>query len=130
MLKIDDLVGVTFEGLSALAIEDVRDESDLIRVMARTRGEPVPCPVCGALTGRAHGYAGPTVTDVPVDGRRVVVSAACTPPASTRASTRWRTSRSSPWPPPAVSASWPSSTPSARPTWTGPAAGRRRCRDR
>ena len=45
MLKIDDLVGVVFAGLSALVIEDVQDEEDLIRVMARTRGESVPCPV-------------------------------------------------------------------------------------
>src|SRR5258708_5713591 len=42
--------------------------------MARTRDEPVPCPVCGALTGRVHGLCGRTVTDVPVDGRRVVIS--------------------------------------------------------
>lgn len=74
MLKIDGLVGVVFAGLSALVIEGVQDEDDLIRVMARTRGEPVPCPLCGALTGRVHGYASRTVTDVPVDGRRVVVS--------------------------------------------------------
>ncbi|MBB6553368.1 ISL3 family transposase [Nonomuraea rubra] len=74
MLKIDDLVGVVFAGLSALVIEAVEDEDDLIRVMARTRDEPVPCPVCGALSGRVHGYVSRTVTDVPVDGRRVVVS--------------------------------------------------------
>lgn len=74
MLKIDDLAGVVFAGLSALVIEAVEDEGNLIRVMARTRDEPVPCPMCGALTGRVHGYASRTVTDVPVDGRRVVVS--------------------------------------------------------
>lgn len=74
MLKIDDLAGVVFAGLSALVIEDVKDEDEFIRVVARTRDEPVPCPVCGALTGRVHGYGSRTVTDVPVDGRRVVVS--------------------------------------------------------
>lgn len=74
MLKIDDLTSVVFAGLSALVTEAVEDEDDLIRVMARTRDEPAPCPVCGALTGRVHGYASRTVTDVPVDGRRVVVS--------------------------------------------------------
>ncbi|MFG1685160.1 ISL3 family transposase [Nonomuraea sp. NPDC049269] len=63
-----------FGGLSALIIEDVRDEYDLIRVMARTRDKPVPCPVCGVPTGRVHGYCSRTVADVPVDGRRVVVS--------------------------------------------------------
>ncbi|GGT16644.1 ISL3 family transposase [Nonomuraea spiralis] len=74
MLKIDDLAGVVFAGLSTLVIEGVEDEDDLIRVMARTRDEPVPCPVCGALSGRAHGHVSRTVTDVPVDGRLVVVS--------------------------------------------------------
>lgn len=74
MLEIDDLAGVVFSGLSALVIEGVEDGNDLIRVMARTRDEPVPCPVCGTLTGRVHGLCGRTVTDVPVDGRRVVVS--------------------------------------------------------
>jgi transposase len=74
VLKIDDLVGVVFSGLSALVIEDVRDEGGQILVMARTRSAPVPCPMCGALTGRVHGYGSRTVTDVPVDGRRVVVS--------------------------------------------------------
>ncbi|MBG0831883.1 ISL3 family transposase [Planomonospora sp. ID67723] len=63
-----------FSGLSALVIKDVEDEGDLIRIVARTRDEPVPCPVCGALTGRVHGYCGRTITDLPVDGRRVVVS--------------------------------------------------------
>ncbi|MEU8363862.1 ISL3 family transposase, partial [Nonomuraea sp. NPDC048882] len=63
-----------FSGLSALVIEDVKDESGQIRVMARTRSAPVPCPACGALTGRVHGYCSRTVTDVPVDGRWVVVS--------------------------------------------------------
>ncbi|KAB8188689.1 hypothetical protein FH608_043430 [Nonomuraea phyllanthi] len=63
-----------FAGLSALVIEGVEDEGDRIRVRARTRDEPVPCPACGALTGRVHGYAGRMVRDVPVDGRPVVVS--------------------------------------------------------
>lgn len=74
VLKIDDLTGVVFAGLSALVIEEVKDEDDLIRVMARTRNAPVPCPMCGTLTDRVHGYYSRTVTDVPVDGRRVVVS--------------------------------------------------------
>jgi transposase len=74
VLEIDDLVGVVFSGSSALVIEGVEDESDLIRVMARTRDEPVPCPVCGVVTGRVHGLCDRTITDVPVDGRRVVMS--------------------------------------------------------
>ncbi|MFD9950065.1 transposase family protein, partial [Nonomuraea sp. NPDC059022] len=74
MLKIGDLTGVVFAGLSALVIQGVNDEDHLIRVLARTRDEPVPCPMCGTLTGRVHGYGSRTVTDVPVDGRQVVVS--------------------------------------------------------
>ncbi|MGI5493919.1 ISL3 family transposase [Microtetraspora malaysiensis] len=74
MPKINDLVGVVFSGLSDLVIEGVADENDLIRVMARTRDEPAPCPVCGVLTARVHGFCSRTVTDVPVDGRKVVVS--------------------------------------------------------
>lgn len=41
---------------------------------ARTRDDPVPCPLCGQLTGRVHGFHGRVVADVPVDGRRVVAS--------------------------------------------------------
>ncbi|MQS15926.1 ISL3 family transposase [Streptomyces kaniharaensis] len=67
-------MSVVFSGLSALVIEGVADEGDLIRVTARTRDEPVPCPVCGTPTGQVHGFHGRRVADVPVDGRRVVVS--------------------------------------------------------
>ncbi|MEV7238444.1 ISL3 family transposase [Streptomyces sp. NPDC051020] len=63
-----------FSGLSALVVESVADEGDRVRVVARTRDDPVPCPVCGAPTGRVHGFHHRTVADVPVDGRRVVVS--------------------------------------------------------
>lgn len=72
MSKIDDLTGVVFAGLSDLVIEGVEGEDDLIRVMARTRDEPVPCPVCGTLIGRVHGYYSRTVADLPVEGLRVV----------------------------------------------------------
>jgi hypothetical protein len=34
----------------------------------------VACPCCGEETGRVHGYHGRTAADVPVDGRRVLVS--------------------------------------------------------
>lgn len=67
------LVATVFSGLSALVIDDVADDGEVIRVLARTRDVPVPCPMCGALTGKVHGYHGRTVGDVPVDGRRVVI---------------------------------------------------------
>ncbi|MFI9630670.1 ISL3 family transposase [Streptomyces sp. NPDC052042] len=64
-----------FSGLSALVVEGVTDECGVIRVTARTREDPVPCPVCGTPTERVHAFRRRTVADVPVDGRRVIVSA-------------------------------------------------------
>ncbi|MGW4825125.1 transposase family protein [Streptomyces sp. NPDC004227] len=56
-----------FFGLSALVVEDV------VVVTARTREDAVPCPVRGTPAAKVHRYHGRTVTDVPVDGRQVVV---------------------------------------------------------
>lgn len=72
-MDVNALVGTVFSGLSRLIIEDVRDGGEAVAVAARTRDEAVPCPVCGTLTAKVHGYHGRTVRDVPVDGRRVVV---------------------------------------------------------
>lgn len=74
MRDVNELVDVVFSGLSVLVIEDVTDEGEAIRVSARTRDDPVPCPVRGQPTGRVHGFHGRVVADVPVDGRRVVAS--------------------------------------------------------
>ena len=71
---VNELVGVVFSGLSALLVEGVTDEGEVIQVSARTRDDPVPCPKCGQLTGRVHGFHSRRVADVPVDGRRVVAS--------------------------------------------------------
>ncbi|WSE11818.1 ISL3 family transposase (plasmid) [Streptomyces sp. NBC_01445] len=62
-----------FSGLSPLVIEDVTDEGERILVRARTPANTVPCPGCGAPSGRVHGFHLRTVADVPVDGRRAVV---------------------------------------------------------
>ncbi|MFI7438068.1 ISL3 family transposase, partial [Micromonospora haikouensis] len=62
-----------FSGLSPLVIEDVVDEGERIVVRARTPWGTAVCPVCGASSGRVHGFHLRTVADVPVDGRRVVV---------------------------------------------------------
>ncbi|RGD55917.1 ISL3 family transposase [Kitasatospora xanthocidica] len=61
-----------FSGLSALVIDDVADDGKVIRIIARTRDVPAPCPMCGVPTGKVHGYHVRTVADVPVDGRQVV----------------------------------------------------------
>jgi hypothetical protein len=70
---LNDLVSTVFSGLSPLVIEDVTDEGDRIVVGARTPSGEAVCPGCGASSGRVHGYHWRTVSDVPVDGRRVVV---------------------------------------------------------
>jgi transposase len=51
----------------------VTDEGERILVRARTLADMVPCPSCGAPSGRVHGFHLRTVADVPVDGRRAVV---------------------------------------------------------
>ncbi|WP_455755188.1 transposase [Streptomyces microflavus] len=73
MRDFNALIGTVFSGLSALVIEEVADDGEVIRVAARSRDVPSPCPVCGVLTGKVHGYHGRTMADVPVDGRKVVV---------------------------------------------------------
>ncbi len=70
---VNELVQTVFSGLSPLAIEDVVDEGERIVVRARTPHDTAVCPVCGASSGRVHGYHWRIVADVPVDGRRVVV---------------------------------------------------------
>ncbi|MDV9193852.1 ISL3 family transposase [Streptomyces sp. Wh19] len=62
-----------FSGLSVLVLEDVVDGGDAVVVTARTRDVAVPCPACRTPTAKVHGYHRRTVTDVPVDGRPVVV---------------------------------------------------------
>lgn len=73
MWNVNELVYLVFSGLSPLVIEDVTDEGERIAVRARTPEEAVPCPGCGAPSGRVHGFHLRTVADVSVDGRRVVV---------------------------------------------------------
>jgi transposase len=67
------LVQTVFSGLSPLVVEDVADEGERIVVRARTPRGAAVCPVCGASSGRVHGFHLRTVGDVPVDGRQVVV---------------------------------------------------------
>ncbi|MFI6062664.1 hypothetical protein [Streptomyces sp. NPDC051286] len=45
-----------FSGLSSLVIEDVVDEGERIVMWARTPKDTAVCPVCGASSGRVHGY--------------------------------------------------------------------------
>lgn len=75
MLSANKLVDVVFSGLAPLVVEAVADEGDVIRVRARAPGGPGNCPDCGGRTDRVHAFHERTVTDVPVDARRVVVLA-------------------------------------------------------
>jgi hypothetical protein len=76
MLDAMGLVGIVFSGLSALVIEGVEDAGEeVILVRAQTSGGAVACPGCGTGTARVHGYHERTLADVPVDGRRVSVTA-------------------------------------------------------
>ncbi|MFC4908475.1 transposase family protein [Actinomadura gamaensis] len=74
MLEVGQLVDVVFSVLSGLVIDDVIDEGELIRVRARSREVPVPCPRCAVQTAHVHAWCERTVTDVPIDGRPVVVN--------------------------------------------------------
>nr|WP_093496911.1 ISL3 family transposase [Streptomyces sp. Ag109_O5-10] len=70
---VNETVQTVFSGLSPLVIGDVVDEGERVVVRARTPQNAAVCPVCGALSGRVHGYHWRTVADVPIDDRRVVV---------------------------------------------------------
>jgi hypothetical protein len=48
--EINRLVDVVFSGLSGLLIDDVTDEGEVIRVLARSREAPAPCPGCAVET--------------------------------------------------------------------------------
>jgi hypothetical protein len=56
MKDVNELVQMVFSGLSPLVVEDVADEGERIVVRARTPQEVAVCPLCGASTGRVHGY--------------------------------------------------------------------------
>lgn len=79
--------------MSPLVIEDVVDEGEVIRVVARTQDGPVPCPACGAPTDRVHGFHHRTLADVPTDGRRVLVAVRVRRLACPVLGCRWQTFR-------------------------------------
>lgn len=74
MRDVNELVVVVFSGLSALVIEGVTGEGEVIWVSARTRDDPVQWPACGTPTARVHGFHGWVLRDVAMDGGRIVVS--------------------------------------------------------
>lgn len=66
-------VGVAFSGLAPLIVDDVALVADRVVVRARTPSSAAACPDCGAQSSSVHGYHVRTVTDLPLDGRPVVV---------------------------------------------------------
>ena len=71
-----DIVDVVFPQLNAVLVERVEREGDAVRVVARSRGEPVPCPSCGTPTGKVHGYYRRHLADSPAGGAPVVLELA------------------------------------------------------
>jgi transposase len=68
-----DIVDVVFPRLNAVLVERVEREGDAVRVVACSRGEPVPCPSCGTPTGKVHGYYRRHLADSPAGGAPVVL---------------------------------------------------------
>ena len=64
---VKKLVQTVFSGLSPLVIEDVVGEGERIVVRARTPQDTAVCKVCGASSGRVHGYHW-RAADVPFSG--------------------------------------------------------------
>jgi transposase len=62
-----------FPLLAAVVIEQVAADGEVVQVRARTRTGGVPCPGCGELSSRVHGYHQRRLADLPVGDRRVVV---------------------------------------------------------
>jgi transposase len=63
-----------FSGLAPLAVDEIADEGELIRVRARTTTGSVACPDCGGMSARVHAYHERFVDDVALDARRVLVA--------------------------------------------------------
>ncbi|MFB9491532.1 transposase family protein, partial [Nonomuraea dietziae] len=62
-----------FPQLADMVLEQVTEESRVVRVRARTRSVAASCPACGVLTRRVHAYHMRRLADVPVGSRTVVV---------------------------------------------------------
>jgi transposase/putative ubiquitin-RnfH superfamily antitoxin RatB of RatAB toxin-antitoxin module len=73
VIDADVLIGTVFSGLTALTISGIEDAGEVIVIHARARDGAVKCPTCGTLTRQVHALHERITTDVPVDGRRVLV---------------------------------------------------------
>jgi transposase len=66
-------VDVVFPHLAAVQVDSVAREDGTVLIAARSRGDPVPCPVCGTMTGKVHGYYRRRLADTPAGGTAVVL---------------------------------------------------------
>jgi transposase len=57
-----------------LAIEGIETEADKLRISARPLSTTATCPVCGTLSARIHSRYRRTLTDLPSQGLRVVLT--------------------------------------------------------
>jgi transposase len=57
-----------------LAIESIETEADRVLIGARPLSPTATCPVCGTASARIHSRYRRTLTDLPSQGRRVVVT--------------------------------------------------------
>ena len=57
-----------------LAIENIEAEADTLRIAATPVSPTAACPVCGIVSTRIHSRYQRTLTDLPSQGRRVVLS--------------------------------------------------------
>ena len=57
-----------------LAIESIETEADILRIGATSVSTTAACPVCGTVSARIHSRYRRTLTDLPSQGRRVVLT--------------------------------------------------------
>jgi len=57
-----------------LAIESIETEADKLRIGARSISTTAACPLCVTVSARIHSRYSRTLTDLPSQGRRVVLS--------------------------------------------------------
>src|SRR6266545_4918267 len=67
------MVDVVFPHLAAVQVERVERDDGTVVIIGRSRGEPVPCPACGMVTGKVHGYYRRRLADTPAGGTAVVL---------------------------------------------------------
>ncbi|WTW93483.1 ISL3 family transposase [Streptomycetaceae bacterium NBC_01309] len=70
----DQLLDVVFPCLGTVLVEQVEVVDGTVRISARTREDvALPCPSCGAVSGRVHSRYRRRVADAAVGGRPVVI---------------------------------------------------------